>query len=154
MTDAQRLLSVDDTLKALPVRKSRRWLVQFLNEHPTDFFGEPIYRLAGRDWLIYIDRLLRAMSERRSYVYFLAAGDFIKIGTSRAFTERMHKVRTDIPFQIEVLLLEEGSTKEEKALHKRFAAVRHRGEWFRRTPELLRYIDARKRLVIARGCRP
>lgn len=54
------LLSVDQALEALPVRKSRRWLIEFLHKTPTDPQGRPLYRLAGRDKLIYLDRLLEA----------------------------------------------------------------------------------------------
>ena len=56
----ERILSVDDALTHLPVKKSRRWLVEFLHSHPTDAHGRPLYRLAGRDKLVYIDRLIEA----------------------------------------------------------------------------------------------
>jgi hypothetical protein len=55
------LLSVDQALEALPVRKSRRWLVAFLHSNKTDPHGRPLYRLAGRDKLIYLDRLIEAL---------------------------------------------------------------------------------------------
>jgi hypothetical protein len=61
MTHIQNLLSVDDTLKALPVPKSRQWLVAFLHRNPTDPNGLPLYRLAGRDKLVYLDRLIEAL---------------------------------------------------------------------------------------------
>ncbi len=54
------LMSVDQTLDALPVRKSRRWLIEFLHRTKTDPVGRPLYRQVGRDKLIYIARLLEA----------------------------------------------------------------------------------------------
>ena len=55
------LLSVDEAVRALPVRKSRRWLVEFLHKTASDPHGQPLYRLAGRDKLIYFDRLIEAL---------------------------------------------------------------------------------------------
>lgn len=55
------LLSIDQALAALPVRKSRRWLVEFLHKNTHDAHGRPLYRLCGRDKLIYLDRLIEAM---------------------------------------------------------------------------------------------
>jgi hypothetical protein len=57
----ERILSVEDTIAALPVRKSRRWLVEFLHRTKTDPIGRPLYRLAGRDKLVYFDRLIEAL---------------------------------------------------------------------------------------------
>src|SRR5262245_39014604 len=56
------LLSLDDALAALPVRKSRRWLNEFLNKTKTDPYGQPLYRQAGRDKLVYINRLIEAFA--------------------------------------------------------------------------------------------
>jgi hypothetical protein len=55
------LLSVDETLQALPVRKGKRWLLAFLRKHPTDPRGRPTYRSAGRDKLIYLAHLIEAL---------------------------------------------------------------------------------------------
>jgi hypothetical protein len=152
--DVTELLSVDQAIAALPVRKSRRWLVEFLHKTRTDPAGRPLYRLAGRDKLIYLDRLIEAIEARGSCVYFVGASHFVKIGFSRALDERLHKMRTDVPFEIEILHFEPGTAAEEKKLHRRFAAIRVRGEWFRRSPELLAFIDARKQSArLQNGCR-
>src|SRR5262249_47694834 len=55
------VISVEDALAALPVRKSRRWLVTFLHKTKTDPRGRPLYRLAGRGKPVYFDRLIEAM---------------------------------------------------------------------------------------------
>lgn len=62
----ERMVSVEQSLDLLnerffPKRKSRRWLVEFLHRCPTDAHGRPLYRLAGRDKLVYIDRLFEAL---------------------------------------------------------------------------------------------
>jgi hypothetical protein len=61
MTLPTNLMSVDQALEALPVRKSRRWLVEFLHSTKTDPHGRPLYRMLGRDKLVYLDRLIEAM---------------------------------------------------------------------------------------------
>jgi hypothetical protein len=60
------ILSVESALAALnalvkPRRKSRRWLVEFLHATKTDPRGRPLYRLAGRDKLVYFDRVIEAL---------------------------------------------------------------------------------------------
>lgn len=55
------LLSLEDALAALPVRKTRRWLNEFLRKTRTDPQGRPLYRQAGRDRLVHIDRLIEAL---------------------------------------------------------------------------------------------
>jgi hypothetical protein len=151
------LLSVDQALDALPVKKSRRWLVSFLHSTPTDPAGRPLYRLMGRDKLIYLDRLIEALQgvdiegRRRdgvhdSFVYFVASGEFIKIGFSKSLKARFHKLKTDVPVELELLHIEPGTPKQEKLFHRQFAAIRSHGEWFRRTPELIAFIEERKRI--------
>jgi hypothetical protein len=59
------ILSVESALAALnslikPQRKSRRWLVEFLQATKADPAGRPLYRLAGRDKLVYFDRMIEA----------------------------------------------------------------------------------------------
>jgi len=55
------LVSIEQALAALPVRKSRRWLVHFLHKTKFDPHGRPLYRCLGRDMLIYVDRLIEAL---------------------------------------------------------------------------------------------
>jgi T5orf172 domain len=156
------LLSIEQTLQALPVRKSRRWLVEFLHRIQTDPDGRPLYRLAGRDKLIYLDRLIEALgiadaeAQKRKennkennpgYIYFVKSGEFIKIGYSRSLEARFHKLRTDVPVALELLHIEQGSVKQEKCFHRRFAAIRSRGEWFHHRPELLAFIEERKQIA-------
>jgi hypothetical protein len=82
----------------------------------------------------------------RSYVYFIAAGEFIKIGYSRSLRHRLHKLLTDVP-DPELLWIEDGTVKQEKCFHRQFAHIRARGEWFHKTPELLAFIRQRHLLL-------
>jgi len=148
--------------------KSVGWLNRWLNEHPRDEYDQPCYRLAGRDKIIdepQLERIRRmieaeairrlgAKSEARTQpglIYFIEAGDFIKIGYSRSMEARLHKMATDVPGELKVLHVEPGTFKQEKIFHRHFAAIRGRGEWFRKTPELLEFIGQRKRFKEAAG---
>lgn len=80
-------------------------------------------------------------SRRHHVVYFVQAGPFIKIGfTSRDIEYRIAQMRTGCPFPIQVLGAIDGDQRTERALHARFAAHRHHGEWFRCDPEILAFV--------------
>jgi hypothetical protein len=46
---------------AADLHKTRRWLAEFLRKTKTDPHGRPLYRLAGRDKLVYLDRVIEAL---------------------------------------------------------------------------------------------
>jgi hypothetical protein len=46
-----------------------------------------------------------------------------------------------------LLHIEDGTFKREKLYHRHFAVIRVRGEWFHKTPELLTFIEQRKRII-------
>lgn len=74
-------------------------------------------------------------------VYFLRAGDFIKIGkTTGTPDHRVSQLKTGCPFPIEVVATTPGGLDVERALHKRFAALRAHGEWFHAAPDLLAHV--------------
>ena len=54
------LVSIEQLLAVLPVRRSRRWMVQYLHKTKVDLHGRPLYRRLGRDMLIYLDRVIEA----------------------------------------------------------------------------------------------
>lgn len=76
-------------------------------------------------------------------IYFIqqAKNLLIKIGytSSDEPTGRLKSGQTWNPDGLEVLLTMPGTQDEEKALHRRFAEANVAGEWFKPTPELLRY---------------
>ena len=83
---------------------------------------------------------------RNHYVYFVTADapDFpVKIGISLKFRQRINDLQTALPYEIQTLAIH--PTKDaifERRLHRKFDHLHIRGEWFRRTPELLAYIES------------
>ena len=80
-------------------------------------------------------------------VYFIDGGDCIKIGYTNSPEARSIKMATDNPTELKLLHAEPGTFKTEKIYHRQFAAIRVRGEWFRKTPELLEFIEQKKRIA-------
>lgn len=82
---------------------------------------------------------------RQFYVYFLSAkceGYPVKIGLTLNRESRFSALQTSIPYDIDVIGLWAVKDKSaERDLHKRFSHIRLRGEWFERTPELMKFID-------------
>lgn len=72
---------------------------------------------------------------RNGLIYFAQFGDRIKIGFSTDVTGRMKSIPHD-----KVLALIPGSFASERALHKKFDAIRITGEWFANDPRLTSYI--------------
>ena len=70
-----------------------------------------------------------------SVVYFIQRGDLIKIGYTTNLTARLRALQGD-----RILLALPGTRAHESALHELFKAHREKGEWFRRTPEILEFI--------------
>lgn len=69
-------------------------------------------------------------------VYFVRAGEHIKIGKTRQLYTRMLQLQRKVTVPIELLATVEGYTAKENELHARFADLREHGEWFRATPAL------------------
>jgi len=149
------------------LRKSRRWLREWLCEHPTSWSGMPHYVAIGRTKLFtdenirWIARTIEnekaerkerneAAKNDNGFIYFIEASDFIKIGYTRSLARGI-KMRTDSPFDLKLLHIEDGSFKREKLYHRHFAAIRVRGEWFHKTPELLSFIEQRRRIITGRA---
>jgi hypothetical protein len=73
----------------------------------------------------------------------LGFGSYVKIGISVDVDGRMITLQTPEPVKLYGLVV--GWLREERELHKRFAAYRLQGEWFRREGELADWING--------GCR-
>jgi hypothetical protein len=82
--------------------------------------------------------------ENEGFVYFVECDDFIKIGYTESVEDRVRALATATPYPLTVLATINGSQNTESCLHSRFADARHKGEWFRKTPELLDYIESAK----------
>jgi hypothetical protein len=111
----------------------------------TPFYG-PYLRLAGM-----LQQIQRQQRKSRvtatGVVYFLAAGaaDIVKIGFTTNLDGRIRSLKTGSPTDVEVLLAITGTMTTERELHKRFAADRLRGEWFRRSAPIEAFIAERRR---------
>lgn len=88
-----------------------------------------------------IDRWNGSKGAFTGYVYFVRCGDFIKIGFSSNPRERLNSIRAAMPLEVEFLLAFACKAKAEGNLHRKFAHLRHRNEWFRAGADLLAYIE-------------
>jgi hypothetical protein len=80
----------------------------------------------------------------QGYIYFVLAVEVgrIKIGYTATPERRIHALHTSSPFQLETIKIIEGTSKEERALHRRFSHLRVHREWFTDSPELREYISS------------
>ncbi len=78
-------------------------------------------------------------------VYFVACGEYIKIGCAGNLRRRVMGLQIAIPWPLEVLAFQKTTARKtaytlEKSLHHRFRVHRHRGEWFRNHEVIREYI--------------
>jgi len=85
----------------------------------------------------YIDVVLQHIA----MIYFIKANNRVKIGYSANPSNRINKIQTAIPYDIEVLLIFDGDRDKERELHLRFADSRRKGEWFQFEGVVKDYID-------------
>lgn len=76
----------------------------------------------------------------KTFVYFVAAGDSVKIGVASHVQTRIAALQCACPMRLDLLLALPGGTRLERALHASFHGRRH-GEWFSRTPKLDGFIS-------------
>lgn len=83
-------------------------------------------------------------TEKGEWVYFIQAGERgpIKIGWAEVVSTRMAQLQCGSPMKLTLLVAIPGGAARERDLHRRFADIRVRGEWFDGTNEtLLAYIE-------------
>jgi hypothetical protein len=84
-----------------------------------------------KDWMLRQDRGRRQLKKRKvGSIYFIRAGDRVKIGFTQNVARRTSQLQTFFPDDLEVLLVTPGSPMLERELHRRFAALQIRREWF------------------------
>lgn len=81
-------------------------------------------------------------SPRRVYFIEAVGLDLIKIGFALRLSERIAELQTASPVPLRLLGSVLGGRDLERFYHDCFADQRVKGEWFRRCPELDRYIEA------------
>lgn len=75
-----------------------------------------------------------------TFIYFLRTGNFVKIGHSRQWKQRMAHMQIGSPHVIVPLLVLIDREATERTLHSRFRRDHYRGEWFHLSPAIGRYI--------------
>lgn len=100
------------------------------------------------------DALLHSLRDRDTaqppadgYVYAITDGDAIKIGWTRRPPAgpggRLVQLQTAHPRKLRLLGVVAGALAAEANLHRRFAAYRLHGEWFRYVPDIVEYFERR-----------
>lgn len=81
--------------------------------------------------------------ETNDYVYFISAGDYIKIGKTSGESPlaRLATLQTANPLTLKMEAFFIGGIKDEKKLHGKFKHLHVRGEWFKFDSELKRFIQ-------------
>jgi excisionase family DNA binding protein len=76
------------------------------------------------------------------YVYFIRRGDFVKIGKAGNVEKRLRALQAANPEPLELLatVYDDNGHALERELHRKFAALRTTGEWFRLESELAEFI--------------
>lgn len=82
--------------------------------------------------------------KRRTYVYFIRNGTTVKIGHSASPRDRMRDMGTSNHATLEMLAILPGGVIRERALHKKFAKHRIKGEWFNLVPQITKYLASLK----------
>ena len=87
------------------------------------------------------DRDATEPTARQGFVYLIAGGDAVKIGYSEQHPNRSRLPELQIAswHELRLLGLIVGPIDKERELHKRFARLRIRGEWFQHAAEIVDY---------------
>lgn len=94
------------------------------------------------DWSLRPRARLRLRVQRKSgYVYFVQLDDMIKIGFAVEPKKRIRALQIGTPHELKILAMFEGNPRLEAQIHARFARLRHKGEWFKAGPALLKFIE-------------
>ena len=75
-------------------------------------------------------RRLRKKTDSAEWVYFLIAGDWVKIGYSREPLRRTYDVGEALPIETTMVIALRGSVTAERGLHRVLSFYKSRGEWF------------------------
>ena len=86
----------------------------------------------------------RSGKARSMSVYFISAPSLraVKIGSAMNPVERYRGIQTASAIDLHLVAVIDGGKSEEKALHRRFAEYRRRGEWFSCKGSLAEFIKS------------
>jgi hypothetical protein len=88
------------------------------------------WRIANTDYEV---------ARKAVWIYFVQAGDAVKVGHAADVEARLRLLRVDNPVEVRLLAKIRGTVAGEGAIHKKFAHAHIRGEWFKAVPELLEF---------------
>lgn len=87
------------------------------------------------------ERPKSARPKPTGHVYFLRAGNTVKIGFSTNLSERLRNIRTGCPEKVRLVKVVAGTMKTERMYHDRYAEYRLDGEWFDLRGRLAKYLE-------------
>ncbi len=97
----------------------------------------PMRVLPSEDW-----KRLTPSLNGWCYVYFVRAGERVKIGRAVDLRQRFRGLQTAHPEALSLMLSIPAHVALEDAIHQRFQHLREQGEWFRLAPDLVTFIEA------------
>jgi len=132
--------------------------LSFVNgKHITQIKNREIFRICEEKFGMSIDELIEISKERTKkiqnerktkskdieFVYFVGNIEHgvCKIGNSISPHKRISSIQTGCPFEIKMFGFINGTKKDEKKFHNKFAKHRISGEWFLIKDELLDFIN-------------
>jgi hypothetical protein len=83
----------------------------------------------------------RAYRSKRGVVYFVKAGERVKIGFTVDVERRLSQLQALFPDDLELVLSIPGSILMEKELHRRFQAFQLKREWFLYSAQISAFVE-------------
>jgi hypothetical protein len=88
----------------------------------------------------------------KEFVYFITSeGGPIKIGRATDVQKRLSALQTSNPETLFVVGVIHSELHSESSVHRRFEHLRLRGEWFRRSSELITFIEENRNVTLIGG---
>lgn len=103
---------------------------------------------------IHLPANFRPDNDATEWVYFLRAGDFVKIGYTTDLAGRLKRLQTGSPHELKLLMLQRGSKETERGFHRQFRPLQAHGEWFKLEGALLDYLNKQYERQKAGGVHP
>jgi len=128
-------------------------LVEFFHELLTKHAPEALKNVKQRYFKIISNLnigykvIVPQQSDINTQIYFIQSGDEgpIKIGIATDVKQRMKTIDITSPNSLRLLGIMDGDLADEKRLHKKFRCDKVRGEWFKPTERLMRFVQENAR---------
>lgn len=141
------MFTLGETAKLLG--KDPTWLGQFVKRNPVDSSGRPYFERVGQqrrfpaDGIKRLEIAVQTYDRRPVFIYFieLVGMRCIKIGIAEDWRKRIQNLQTASPIRLKRLLVLDACVGIEPMMHRKFASLRMRGEWFRDDPSIREFIQ-------------